>query len=147
MLFCATAQALDDEMQARIEAHRKSRPAGWETLEADRDVAQSLQQTGPGHDVILIDCITLLVANRLGDGKPPSEAEKRAADEIGALIDLMARKEHVYILVTNEVGLGIVPENHLARLYRDVLGKVNQQLAACADEVYLLTAGLPLKLK
>lgn len=147
VLFCATAQALDDEMRARIEAHKMSRPTAWETLEASTGVAPHLSLICSKCDVILIDCITLLVANCLGDGNPPDEAEKRAAAEIDALISLMSRRECSYILVTNEVGLGIVPDNPLARLYRDVLGNANRVLAACADEVYLMTAGLPLRLK
>jgi len=94
-----------------------------------------------------VDCITLLVANCLGDGQPPAEAEKRALQEIRALAGLLKKKECNYILVTNEVGQGIVPDNGLARLYRDVLGRANQILAAQADEVYLMTAGLPLRIK
>ena len=147
VLFCATAQVLDDEMQARIDAHKRSRPASWETLEASTGVARQLSLICSKYDVALIDCITLLVSNCLGDGNPPDEAEKRAAAEIDALISLMSRRECSYILVTNEVGLGIVPDNPLARLYRDVLGNANRALAACADEVYLMTAGLPLRLK
>ena len=147
VLFCATAQAFDDEMQARIEAHKRSRPTTWETLEASTDVAGQLSLICSKYDAVLIDCITLLVANCLGDGNPPDKAEKRAAAEIDALASLMSRRDCTYILVTNEVGLGIIPDNPLARLYRDVLGNANRLLAACADEVYLLMAGLPLKLK
>jgi adenosylcobinamide kinase/adenosylcobinamide-phosphate guanylyltransferase len=147
VLFCATAEALDDEMRTRIDAHKRSRPTGWDTLEAGSNVAQELDKICSGYDAILVDCITLLVANCMGDGKPPAEAEERALSEIGALIDLMTAKDSNYILVTNEVGYGVVPENSLARLYRDVLGRANQKLAGCADEVYLMTAGLPLKIK
>jgi adenosylcobinamide kinase / adenosylcobinamide-phosphate guanylyltransferase len=147
VLYCATAEALDDEMRTRIEVHKRSRPAGWDTLEAGNDVALKLKAKGAGYDVVLIDCITMLVANLLGAGQPPAEAEYRALAEVSALIDYMAARKSSYILVTNEVGFGIVPENPLARLYRDVLGRANQQLAGCADEVYLMTAGLPLKIK
>lgn len=147
VLFCATAQALDDEMQTRIEAHKRSRPASWETLEASTGVARQLSLICSKYDVILIDCITLLVSNCLVDSIPPKEAEKRAAAEIDALVGLISRRECSYIVVTNEVGLGIVPNNPLARLYRDVLGNANRALAACADEVYLMMAGLSLRLK
>jgi adenosylcobinamide kinase / adenosylcobinamide-phosphate guanylyltransferase len=147
VLYCATAEALDDEMRARIETHKRSRPAGWDTLEASSNVARQLKIKCPEYDVVLIDCITMLVANRLGDGLPPAEAEERALAEVRDLINLMAARDSSYILVTNEVGYGVVPENALARLYRDVLGKANQQLAKCSDEVYLMTAGLPLKIK
>jgi adenosylcobinamide kinase/adenosylcobinamide-phosphate guanylyltransferase len=147
VLYCATAEALDEEMRARIEAHKQSRPAGWDTLEASSNVARQLENQVPVYDVVLIDCITMLVANRLGDGLPPDEAEERALAEVRDLINLVSARKCGYIMVTNEVGYGVVPENPLARLYRDVLGKANQQLARCADEVYLMTAGLPLKIK
>ena len=147
VLFCATAQALDDEMRARIHAHRESRPCGWDTLEAPINVAAQLEKSCAHYDTILVDCITLLVANCLGDGQPPAEAKKRALQEIRALASLLKKKDCNYILVTNEVGQGIVPDNALARLYRDVLGRANQILAAQADEVYLMTAGLPLRIK
>jgi len=147
VLFCATAQALDDDMKARIETHKRSRPSGWDTLEAGSNVARQLEKKCRGYDVVLIDCITMLVANRLGDGLPQAASEERALAEVRALVKLMAARDCGYILVTNEVGYGVVPENALARLYRDVLGKANQQLARCADEVYLMTAGLPLKIK
>jgi len=147
VLYCATAEALDDEMQARIEAHRRSRPSGWDTLEATCNIAQELNKLCPQYDVVLIDCITMLVSNCMGDGLLPEQSEERALTEIASLIQLMVGKDCNYILVTNEVGYGVVPGNPLARLYRDVLGKANQQLAACADEVYLMTAGLSLKIK
>lgn len=147
VLFCATAQALDEEMKTRIEAHKKSRPSGWGILEAPVNTAQQLEGAVKQYDLVLIDCITLLVANSIGEATNAEAAEERSHHEIAALIKLMIPREHSYILVTNEVGFGIVPDNKLARLYRDALGRANQQLAACADEVYLLTAGLPLKLK
>lgn len=147
VLFCATAEALDDEMRIRIEAHKKSRPAGWDTLEASHNVAMKLQEICSGYDTVIIDCITVLTANCMGDDRSSLTAEEKAFAEITALIALMRKKDTGYILVTNEVGYGIVPENPLARSYRDILGKANQQLAKCADEVYLLTAGLPLKIK
>ena len=147
VLFCATAQALDEEMHARIEAHKKARPASWDTMEAPSNVAVQLEQVCSRYDTIMVDCITLLVSNCLGSGQPPHEAEKRTLDEITALARLLEKKGCTYILVTNEVGLGIVPDNGLSRLYRDELGKANQLLAAKADEVYLMMAGLPLRIK
>ena len=147
VLFCATAEALDDEMKDRIETHRKSRPQDWDTLEAPRNIGMALQKTASNYEVVIIDCITLLVANCLGDNDNAIQTGQTVNDEIDRLIECISGKQCNYILVTNEVGSGLVPENSLARIYRDALGRANQKLAKCADEVYLMTAGLPLKLK
>jgi adenosylcobinamide kinase/adenosylcobinamide-phosphate guanylyltransferase len=147
VLFCATAEPRDDEMQSRIGKHRVSRPPGWETLEAGRDIGRALGQRASQYDTIIIDCITILVANVMGDGAEAEKAESSVGSEILSLIALLKRKQSNYILVSNEAGSGLVPDNRLGRLYRDELGKANQKLAAISDEVYLLTAGIPLKLK
>ncbi len=147
VLFCATAQPLDPEMQARIEMHRKSRPAGWDTVELPLNVAAGLRHIRAKYDIIVIDCITMLVANRLCEDMPEEKAEYEVLAEIEPLISYMQKQKIHFILVTNEVGWGIVPDNKLARLYRDLLGKVNQKLAGCAHEVYLLVAGIPCKIK
>ena len=147
VLFCATAEPLDDEMQSRIGKHRVSRPPGWETVEAGRDIGRALGQRASQYDTIIIDCITILVANVMGDGSEAEKAESSVGAEILSLIALLKRKQSNYILVSNEAGSGLVPDNRLGRLYRDELGKANQKLAAVSDEVYLLTAGIPLKLK
>ncbi|MCX6001209.1 MAG: bifunctional adenosylcobinamide kinase/adenosylcobinamide-phosphate guanylyltransferase [Chloroflexi bacterium] len=147
VLFCATAEALDGEMQSRIEKHRRSRPPGWDTVEASRDIGKVLGQRATEYDAIIIDCITVLVANVMGDGSDAEKAESSISAEILGLIELIKRKQSNYILVSNEVGSGLVPDNKLGRVYRDELGKANQLLADVADEVYLMTAGIPLKLK
>jgi adenosylcobinamide kinase/adenosylcobinamide-phosphate guanylyltransferase len=147
VLFCATAEPLDEEMRSRIRKHRISRPPGWETLEASRDIGRSLSRQASQYDTIIIDCITILVANVMGDGAEAEKAESAVGAEILSLIALLKRKQSNYILVSNEAGSGLVPDNRLGRLYRDELGKANQKLAAVCDEVYLLTAGIPLKLK
>jgi adenosylcobinamide kinase/adenosylcobinamide-phosphate guanylyltransferase len=147
VLFCATAQPLDMEMQARIEMHRKSRPAGWDTLELPINIAAGLKRIRRKYDTVIIDCVTMLVANRLNEEMSEETAHHEVLSEIEPLIKHMRTQKKHFILVTNEVGLGIVPDNKLARLYRDLLGKVNQKLANCAHEVYLLTAGIPCKIK
>ena len=147
VLFCATAGALDDEMRSRIEKHRRSRPPNWDTLEAGREIGGALGNQASLYDAVIIDCITILVANAIGDETDTEKAESAVNAEILSLIELLKRRQCNYILVSNEVGSGIVPDNRLGRLYRDELGKANQKLAAVADEVYLLTAGIPLKLK
>jgi adenosylcobinamide kinase/adenosylcobinamide-phosphate guanylyltransferase len=147
VLFCATAEALDDEMRSRIGKHRSSRPAGWETLEARRDIAAALGQKAAEYNTIIIDCITILVANVIGDSTEADEAASSVSAEILSLIGMLKQRQSNYILVSNEVGSGLVPDNQLGRVYRDELGRANQLLAAAADDVYLLTAGIPLKLK
>jgi adenosylcobinamide kinase / adenosylcobinamide-phosphate guanylyltransferase len=147
VLFCATAQPLDEEMQERIQAHRQKRPPGWDTLEIKDGLAPALAGRTGAYDTVIIDCITLLTANCIGEAMDYREAEKVVDDEVDGLVDLMNRADCSFILVSNEVGGGIVPDNRLARVYRDALGRANQRLARSADEVILMTAGLPMKLK
>jgi len=147
VLFCATAQPLDEEMRERIRAHRQSRPPGWDTLEIKDGLAAALQNQAGGYDSVIIDCITLLAANCMGEAIDYKAAEKAVDAEVDDLIDLMRRSGCTFILVSNEVGNGIVPDNRLARVYRDTLGKANQRLAGAADEVILMTAGLSMKVK
>lgn len=153
ILFVATAEAGDDEMRRRIEKHRSTRPASWQTLEATTGLSGRIRREIAGKDVVLIDCITLLVNNviaencREGDIFDEELIEGKVTTEITELIDCMRNSQARFIIVSNEVGLGIVPENKLGRFYRDVLGRANQLLAEYADEVYLLICGLPLPLK
>ncbi len=147
VLFCATAGPLDDEMRSRIEKHRRSRPQNWDTLEAGRDIGSALGHQASRYAAVIIDCITILVANVMGDDTDAEKAESAVSAEVLSLCGLLQRRQSNFILVSNEAGSGLVPDNRLGRLYRDELGKANQKLAAICDEVYLLTAGIPLKLK
>ena len=156
VLYVATAVAGDDEMRARIVEHRSRRPAEWTTLEAPRDVGAAIDAHGGDLDVVLVDCLTLLVSNVIlaladtdSSGAPSSRAAGAALDrEIDALLACARGASTAeWILVSNEVGLGLVPPNPLGRLYRDALGRVNQRLAAAADEVLFMVAGLPVKVK
>jgi adenosylcobinamide kinase / adenosylcobinamide-phosphate guanylyltransferase len=147
VMFVATAEPLDDEMKARIENHKKTRPATWQTLEAPGDVGLRLGKSLSNHEVVIIDCITLLASNILGRCKNSIDAENALVQEIDLLIETMKKSKAIFIIVSNEVGLGIVPENDLARLYRDVLGRANQLLAQFATDVYLMVAGIPVKIK
>jgi adenosylcobinamide kinase/adenosylcobinamide-phosphate guanylyltransferase len=139
-VFVATAEALDDEMRARIARHRADRDARWRTVEAPRDLPAALGALNTSEAVVLVDCLTLWVSNLLLADADMARAERQ-------LCDAIARFDGTLILVANEVGLGIVPDNALARRFRDAAGRLNQSVAAAADEVVLLTAGLPLTLK
>lgn len=155
LLFVATAQAFDDEMARRIANHRAERSLRWQTVEAPVHVVEALDATlGTGHTiaprVVVIDCLTLWVSNLLL-ALPEDEqrdAERHVADAASALVASMQRHPDVeWILVSNEVGLGVVPPTPLGRVYRDALGRTNQLVAAAADSVELMVAGLVMPLK
>ena len=137
-IYLATAEAGDAEMRTRIEDHRRRRGAGWRTVEAPLDIAPII--AGAGDHAVLLDCLTLWLANLMSAGCDIGKAERELR---GALSDVRAP----VVLVSNEVGLGIVPDNALAREFRDHAGRLNQAMAALADRVFFLAAGLPLTLK
>lgn len=161
VLYVATSETKDDEMRIRVEKHRAARPSAWDTLEAPRNVAQALSQERSTASVILLDCMTFLVANHLLDAAGPAGDafddpsadpfdEKIEADvvlEVEGLVNYVRDANVEMIVVSNEVGLGVVPPYELGRAYRDILGRANQVLARHADEVYLLVAGIPMKVK
>lgn len=147
-IFVATCPVVDAEMEERIRRHKDEREGkGWETIEESVDLDGVLRRVEGG--VLLVDCLTLWINNLM------YEAEKRE-QEIGEdeveqrcrrLLEACASRKGTVIFVTNEVGMGIVPENSLARLYRDLVGRCNQVVAAGADQVIFMVSGLPLKLK
>ena len=152
--YIATAQGLDAEMAARIAAHRTKRPSKWETLEIPYNVGDGIQThlDSEDTDVILLDCLTLLVANLVmkasSDVDAPDErmANELVASELEQLEAAIAGHSPDWIIVSNEVGLGLVPPYPMGRVYRDLLGWANQRLAALADEVYFMIAGIPMRL-
>ena len=137
VVFVATGEAGDEEMAARIERHRAERPAAWETVEEPVELERALAEAPPGSTAI-VDCLSLWVSNVFES--QPVEALAASAAQVAAV------REGLTITVSNEVGLGIVPDNALARRYRDVLGRVNATWAAAADEAYLVVAGRRLRL-
>jgi adenosylcobinamide kinase / adenosylcobinamide-phosphate guanylyltransferase len=154
VVFVATAQAGDEEMRQRIAIHRRNRPVNWRTLEIPLEVGNRIVNEVNEEEVVLLDDITLLLNNIVGkfltaDGADIDEekAEKAVNREIDDLVGCIRSTSVDFIIVTNEVGLGLVPDNRLGRVYRDLLGKVNQVLARVSDEVYFMVAGLPLKVK
>lgn len=146
--YLATAEAGDDEMRTRIAHHRAERPSDWQTIEAPLNVGDALANVNA--DVVLLDCVTLLVTNAmlsLGEHATFEEQQARVIQEIESLIQSYRAGSFALVIVSNEVGLGIVPDNQLARAYRDLLGWANQRLAREADEVLFMVAGLPMKVK
>jgi len=150
VLFVATAEAGDDEMQRRIEAHRKNRPSDWTTIEVTTHIGRHVTKNIGSARTVIIDCITLLVSNvfeQFDENTDPTKVEKAVTVEIKELCDCISRTDADFIIVTNEVGLGIIPGDRVSRLYRDLLGKANQMLAEHVDEVYWMVSGIPLTIK
>ncbi len=154
VLYVATAEAKDEEMRSRIERHQIERPSTWQTLESPIAVSESIQKAWDGQAVILIDCLTLLVSNILLTGKDGDDAlvdmelvQASVLSEMERLEKTIEKLETTAIIVSNEVGLGLVPPYELGRVYRDVLGRVNQYVANWAGEVYFLVAGIPMRVK
>ncbi len=141
-VYVATAQGLDDEMKLRIERHRERRSEGpWQTIEAPIDLEQTLKALNGRGKPVLLDCVTLWLSNLLCS----ASAEPESAVE--GLCNCVEAVDYPLVIVSNEVGAGIVPENRLARKFRDLSGLTNQRLARICASVYLVTAGLPLRLK
>ena len=147
VLFVATAEALDEEMDRRIAAHRRHRPAGWHTMEEPLDPVAALVPVVDRYDTFVLDCLTLWVSNLLLSNEHASDVETIVLDAARRLLDLVEGSGATWILVSNEVGQGLVPPSPLGRAYRDALGRVNQLIASRADRVYLMVAGLALKMK
>ena len=148
--FLATAQALDEEMSSRIQKHRAERPIGWDTLEIPSQLAPHVSQIKS--DVVILDCITLLISNLLmqfvkEDLVDESPFLSAVQEEIEALIIIMRQQNQDWLIVSNEVGLGLVPAYQMGRIYRDAIGWANQRLAREADHVLFMVAGIPMVVK
>ena len=157
VLYIATAIPFDDEMKARIRHHQKRRPAHWGTLEAYKNLQLQLETLKDTFDCVLLDCLTVMTTNLMFEDpsfdidccteEQKDEMQESILIQVEKLCDWLIENNKSGILVTNEVGLGIVPENALARYFRDVAGRVNQRAAAEADEAWLVCCGLPVRLK
>ena len=139
-LFIATAEALDEEMKERISRHVADRGASWETIEAPLDINDRIRETASDDCVVLIDCLTLWLSNLM-------HASLDVDARIDELAETLTESTTPLILVSNEVGMGIVPESALGREFRDAQGRLNQTVAAACDRVEFIAAGLPLTLK
>ena len=139
--YLATAEALDGEMRERVETHQRQRQGRFATIEEPLELTREILKAAKAHDVILVDCLTLWISNLLGANRDVAAA----VDELVAT--LAAVKSVRVILISNEVGLGIVPDNALARSFRDLAGEAHQRLAEICDDVYFVVAGLPMTLK
>lgn len=150
VIFVATGIAFDEEMAARIKVHQSERPKDWFTLEAPREVGQAVRACPSPADLLVLDCLTLLTNNvilALPDPEDARAAQAAMDHEIDGLLGAYETSGAEWLVVSNEVGLGLVPPTPLGRVYRDVLGRVNQRLAAIADRVLFMVAGLPMVVK
>jgi adenosylcobinamide kinase/adenosylcobinamide-phosphate guanylyltransferase len=157
ILYIATSIPFDEEMKDRVKKHRESRPSAWDTYEGYKGLGRVISEKGGEYSGILLDCITVMVTNLLLEHpgidnenviyEDFAEAEKAIKEEVEELLKGISKSGATVIMVTNELGSGIVPENLLARAFRDIAGRMNQYIAEQCDEVFLTVCGLPLKLK
>jgi adenosylcobinamide kinase/adenosylcobinamide-phosphate guanylyltransferase len=146
VVYIATCVPGDDEMRDRVARHQARRPASWQTIEEDLDPARIIMEMDGPERIFLVDCLTLLVSNLIlqPDVQPD---EKLILDKIASLAEIGSASTAHVIIVSNEVGWGIVPGDALSRLYRDIIGRANQIIASRADQVYVTIAGIPVELK
>lgn len=156
VLYVATAKAFDDEMRERIKKHQQSRPQEWVTYEGYRDFRQHLGGKLHPYRGLILDCVTIMITNLMMElesdwdqisAQRIDEVEKEIFAQIQELVALLKETPLTAVLVTNEVGLGIVPGNPMSRAFRDIAGRMNQYLAREADEVYFTVSGIPMKIK
>lgn len=154
--YIATSIAFDDGMKDRIKKHRDSRPKHWKTYEVYRDIYNIIDDIKNKRDTVLLDCVTLLVNNLMFDfdidwdkvsREEIDDIESYINEQVVKLIDSIRNTDLYFVFVTNELGMGIVPENRLSRIYRDIAGRVNQKIATLSDEVYLVVSSIPVKIK
>ena len=141
--FVPTCIPLDKEMKERIKIHKKTRPGNWETFEADKDMLGILKKITPKFKVTVIDCLTLFISGLM----MKKLKESRIKDTTKQLLEILIKSKNISIVVSNEVGLGIVPGTKMGRDFRDIAGRINQIVAKAADEVYFLVSGIPWRIK
>lgn len=150
VVYIATATDGDEEMRERIQKHRMSRQADWVTIEAPKEVAANLRSYPQPLEVVVLDCVTLLISNllcELPENAPASLILEKVAVEVEGLLETVCQSGGQWLIVSNEVGMGVVPAYPLGRTYRDALGWANQRLAAAANRVVLMVAGIPVLIK
>ena len=154
--YIATSVAFDDEMKERVRKHQASRPKEWKTYEFYKDIYKIIKDISEKHQTVILDCITLLVNNLMfTDGididnaseEEINELEAYIQDQIKKLMEEVKKTDLYFVMVTNEIGLGVVPGYKLGRVYCDFVGRINQMLGKLSDEVYFVVCGIPTKIK
>lgn len=154
--YIATSEIFDEEMKDRVKKHKAQRPDSWDTYEAYRDLDKIMESISRNNDTALLDCLTVMVNNLVFHSDIDIETasfdeldklEKSIAEETSKLLSSARRLDINLVIVSNEIGMGIVPENKLSRIYRDIIGRSNQKCAAMSDEAYFVVSGIAVKIK
>ncbi|OPJ55790.1 bifunctional adenosylcobinamide kinase/adenosylcobinamide-phosphate guanylyltransferase [Alkalithermobacter paradoxus] len=154
--YIATSVPFDEGMKDRIEKHRKMRPNSWTTYEVYKDIYKYISDISTSHEVVLLDCITLLINNLMFDfdidwdnckADEVDSIEEYIQNQITLLIDEIRKTNLQFVFVSNEIGMGVVPANRLSRIYTDIAGRINQRISSLSDEVYFVVSGIPIKIK
>lgn len=154
--YIATSVAFDDEMKNRVKKHQESRPKNWKTYEIYKDIYSIVEELNKNHDTVIMDCVTLMVNNLMfthgvevdeATSEELNELENYIREQITKLLEAVKKTNLYFVIVTNEIGMGIVPENKLSRIYGDFVGRANQLIASYSNEVYFVVSGIPMKVK
>ncbi len=154
--YIATSIPFDDEMKNRVKKHQESRPKEWKTYEIYKDIYSIVEELDNNHDTVIMDCVTLMVNNLMftygievdkATSQELNELEEYIKEQIKKLMETIKKTNLYFVIVSNEVGMGIVPENKLSRIYADFVGRANQLIAKYSDEVYFVVSGIPMKVK
>lgn len=154
--YIATSVAFDDEMKNRVKKHQESRPKSWKTYEVYKDIYSIVEELNKNHDTVIMDCVTLMVNNLMfthgievdeATSEELNELENYIREQITKLLEAVKKTNLYFVIVTNEIGMGIVPENKLSRIYGDFVGRANQLIANYSNEVYFVVSGIPMKVK
>lgn len=154
--YIATSTPFDEEMKDRVRKHKESRPTNWKTYEIFKDIYSIISDLGENHQTVILDCVTLLVNNLMFEHeidfnnctpKETNEMEKYIKQQVEKLIEEIKKTDLYFVIVTNELGMSLVPDNKLCRVYSDIVGRINQYIAKYADEVYFVVSGIPMKIK
>ena len=154
--YIATSIPFDDEMKNRVKKHQESRPKKWKTYEIYKDIYSIVEELDNNHDTVIMDCVTLMVNNLMftygievdkATSQELDELEEYIKEQIKKLMEAIKKTNLYFVIVSNEVGMGIVPENKLSRIYADFVGRANQLIAKYSDEVYFVVSGIPMKVK
>ncbi len=154
--YIATSIPFDDDMKDRVKKHRESRPKSWVTYELYKDIYKEIPILAKKHQTVLLDCVTLMVNNLMFmtdidfetcDYTAIDEVEASIKNQVNFLIDAIRKTDLYFVMVTNEIGMSPIAANRLTRVYTDIIGRINQQLAKASDEVYLVVSGIPVKVK
>ncbi len=154
--YIATSIPFDKEMEDRVKKHQDSRPGEWKTYEIYKDIYEIVKDLDKNHKTVILDCVTLLVNNLMftfdididnSTQEEVNELENYIKEQVKLLLNEIRKTNLYFVIVTNELGMGVVPGNRLSRIYSDIVGRINQQISKESDEVYFVVSGIPMKIK